>query len=112
MIPWTEDLDLSIFYQEAEKRGFKNNSSKKMLVDSFRNEKEWSVWILYYNDDGKKENIINFILYKSFNYNQNIGVPYWHDHISGESVWANQSSEEGILYDSIIIIIIILIIIY
>jgi hypothetical protein len=51
IVPWTSDLDLSRFYQEAEKRGFKNNSSKKMLIDSFRNEKEWSVWILYYNNE-------------------------------------------------------------
>ena len=51
IVPWTEDLDLFKFYQEADKRGFKNNSSKKMLIDSFRNEKEWAVWILYYNDE-------------------------------------------------------------
>jgi len=50
IIPWSEDLDLSSFYTEAEKRGFKNNSSKKMLIDSFKNEKEWAVWILYYKD--------------------------------------------------------------
>lgn len=51
IVPWTEDLELSNFYHEAEKRGFKNNSSKRMLIDSFRNEKEWAVWILYYNDE-------------------------------------------------------------
>ena len=51
IVPWTEDLDLFKFYQEADKRGFKNNSSKEMLIDSFRNEKEWAVWILYYNDE-------------------------------------------------------------
>jgi len=50
IIPWSEELDLSLFYTEAEKRGFKNNSSRKMLIDSFKKEKEWSVWILYYND--------------------------------------------------------------
>lgn len=51
VIPWSEDLDLSIFYKEAERRGFANNASKKMLVDSFRHEKEWCVWILYYNNE-------------------------------------------------------------
>jgi hypothetical protein len=51
IIPWSEDLDLSSFYIEAEKRKYKNNASKKMLVDSFKNEKEWQVWILYYKDD-------------------------------------------------------------
>lgn len=50
LIPYSDDLDLSEFYAEAESRGFKNNSSKKMLVDCFANEKSWQVWILYYNE--------------------------------------------------------------
>jgi hypothetical protein len=50
LIPWTEDLDLTDFYAEAERRGFTNNSSQKAMVDCFRNESEWCVWILYYND--------------------------------------------------------------
>jgi len=50
IIPWSEELDLSSFYTEAEKRGFKNNSSRKMLIDSFKKEKDWAVWILYYNN--------------------------------------------------------------
>lgn len=48
---WSEDLDLTSFYSEALKRGFTNNSSQKMLVDCFNNEREKCVWILYYNDD-------------------------------------------------------------
>jgi hypothetical protein len=50
MIPWSEDLDLTEFYYTAEQRGFENNSNQKLLVDCFRNEKKWQVWILYYND--------------------------------------------------------------
>lgn len=48
---WSPDLDLSSFYENARKKGFVNNSTKQMLVDSFNNEKEKCVWILYYNDD-------------------------------------------------------------
>lgn len=47
---WSEDLDLSEFYSTAERKGFVNNSSQKMLVDSLAKEKEWCVWILYYKD--------------------------------------------------------------
>jgi hypothetical protein len=50
IIPWTEDLDLTDFYTEAAKRGFVNNASQKMLVDSLAKEEKWCVWILYYND--------------------------------------------------------------
>ena len=50
MIPWTEDLDLEEFYKSAAKRGYENNSSQKILVDCFRDEKEWKVWILHYNN--------------------------------------------------------------
>lgn len=50
IVSWSEDLDLSKFYENAERRGFLNNASQKMLVDCFRNEHEWQVWILYYRD--------------------------------------------------------------
>jgi hypothetical protein len=50
LIEWSEDLDLSDFYVEANKRGFYNNSSQKTMVDCFRNEREWKVWILYHNN--------------------------------------------------------------
>jgi hypothetical protein len=46
---WTENLDLTDFYAEAERRGFLNNSSQAAMIDCFRNEKEWAVWILYQN---------------------------------------------------------------
>ena len=51
VIPWSENLDLASFYVEARQRGLENNSSQKALVDCFKNEREWCVWILYYNDE-------------------------------------------------------------
>lgn len=47
---WSEDLDLSEFYSEALRRGFINNSSQQLMVDCFRKEKDWKVWLLYHND--------------------------------------------------------------
>jgi hypothetical protein len=47
---WTPKLDLTEFYATAEAKGFTNNSSQKMLVDSLANEQLWAVWILYYYD--------------------------------------------------------------
>jgi hypothetical protein len=43
-------MDISDFYAEAEKRGFKNNSTQAMLIDSLKKEKKWAVWILFYNN--------------------------------------------------------------
>jgi hypothetical protein len=48
--PWSLDLDLTEFYAKAEAKGFVNNASQQMLVDSLSKEKEWCVWILYYNN--------------------------------------------------------------
>jgi len=50
MVQWTPDLDLAEFYAIAESKGFVNNASQKMLVDSLAKEQEWCVWILYYNN--------------------------------------------------------------
>jgi|TARA_R110000851_G_scaffold17557_6_gene55552 hypothetical protein len=44
---WNDLLDLSNFYAEAERRGFKNNSSQAAMIDCFRSEREWEAWILY-----------------------------------------------------------------
>jgi hypothetical protein len=49
LVEWHDKLDLASFYANADSRGFVNNASQKMLVDCFRKEKEWQVWILYYN---------------------------------------------------------------
>jgi hypothetical protein len=50
LIEWTESLDLTEFYSIAKQKGFTNNSSQKALVDCFKNEEDWRVWILYYNN--------------------------------------------------------------
>jgi hypothetical protein len=50
VIPWSSDLDLSNFYKIAKSKGFDNNSSQKMLVNCFDNEREKQIWILYYNN--------------------------------------------------------------
>lgn len=50
MIPWTDNLNLTEFYNKALKRGFKNNSSKAALVDCFNDEEEKQIWILYQHE--------------------------------------------------------------
>jgi hypothetical protein len=50
VIEWHPNLDLIEFYSEAGRRGFVNNLSQKTMVDCFRNEREFKVWILYEND--------------------------------------------------------------
>jgi hypothetical protein len=50
VIPWSPELDLTDFYASATERGFVNNASKQMLVDSLAKEDKWGVWILYYNN--------------------------------------------------------------
>jgi len=47
---YNEDLDLTFFYKKCEEKGFTNNSSKEKLIDSFKNDKEYQLWILYYNN--------------------------------------------------------------
>jgi hypothetical protein len=51
VVPWSKTLDLTDFYATAARKGFVNNSSQKMLVDCFDNEREKQIWILYYNDE-------------------------------------------------------------
>jgi hypothetical protein len=41
---------LSDFYIKAEERGFYNNASEQSLIQSISNEREYQLWILYYND--------------------------------------------------------------
>jgi len=50
IVPWTPDLDLTEFYKNCGARGFINNASQQAMIDCFRNEREWCVWILYYNN--------------------------------------------------------------
>jgi hypothetical protein len=51
VIPYNDNLNLTEFYAEADRRGFKNNSSKKAMIDCFQNEKRSQTWIVY--KDGK-----------------------------------------------------------
>lgn len=48
--PWSIELDLTDFYAESSAKGFVNNSSQEAMIDCFRNEDRWGVWILYYNE--------------------------------------------------------------
>jgi len=50
LIEYKDNLNLDLFYKNASERGFNNNSTKKLLIDSFSNEREKCIWILYYND--------------------------------------------------------------
>jgi len=50
IVEYSDDLDLTEFYKLAESKGYTNNSSKKKLVDCFSKEKEYQVWILYYEN--------------------------------------------------------------
>lgn len=47
---YSETLNLTEFYNHAELKGFENNATQHMLVDCFRKEREWNVWILFYNN--------------------------------------------------------------
>ena len=49
MVEWTEELNLSEFYNTAYNKGYINNSSKESLIDCFDNEIRKQVWILYFN---------------------------------------------------------------
>ena len=50
MVEWNETLDLEEFYQEAERRGHRNNANQKSMIDCFKNEDKWNAWILYKDD--------------------------------------------------------------
>jgi hypothetical protein len=50
IIPFSDNIDLTEFYEVAHKKGFVNNSNRKMLIDCFQQEKEKQVWILHYNN--------------------------------------------------------------
>ena len=44
IVPWTEDLDLTEFYVEAQHRGFVNNASQKAMIDCFRDKAMVGGW--------------------------------------------------------------------
>lgn len=49
LVPWSQALDLSDFYQKARIKGYVNNASQQMLVDCFDKEISKQVWILFFN---------------------------------------------------------------
>lgn len=51
LVEYTPDLDLSVFYAEADKRRYENNNSQKAMFDCFSNEKSWAGWMLTYNNE-------------------------------------------------------------
>ena len=50
VIDYSDDIDLTEFYREAGSRGFVNNSSKKAMIDCFKNEREFKAWLLLKDD--------------------------------------------------------------
>lgn len=50
IVPYSDSLDLEEFYSMATNRGFYNNNSKQVLVDTFSHCDRYQTWILYYNN--------------------------------------------------------------
>ena len=46
---YNNDIDLSDFYKEAEKKKFYNNSSQEMLIDYISKYEDSKLWLLFYN---------------------------------------------------------------
>lgn len=47
---YSNDLDLTDYYQLAHSRGFYNNDSKEKVIDTWAHMDRWQVWFLYYNN--------------------------------------------------------------
>lgn len=47
---YSNNLDLTDYYQLAHSRGFYNNDSKEKVIDTWMHMDRWQVWFLYYND--------------------------------------------------------------
>jgi len=47
---YNNSIDLSSFYDCCLQKGFINNASQKRLVDTFKNQKYFKLWILFYNN--------------------------------------------------------------
>lgn len=50
LIPYSDSIDLTNFYAKAHAKGFNNNSSKKMLVETISKENQWQIWLLMHNN--------------------------------------------------------------
>ena len=46
---YDDSLDLNYFYDKCKKKGYSNNCSKSKLVKNLITEKEFKLWILYFN---------------------------------------------------------------
>lgn len=47
---YDDSLDLDYFYDKCKAKGYSNNCSKSKLVKNLMTEKEFKLWILYYNN--------------------------------------------------------------
>lgn len=47
---YQQGMDISIFYQMCLERGFTNNASPERLIDTFKQQKFFKLWILFYNN--------------------------------------------------------------
>jgi hypothetical protein len=50
IVEYSDDLDLTEFYNTAKLKGHNNNSSREKLIGCLSNEREYQVWILYFKD--------------------------------------------------------------
>jgi len=48
VVPWSSDLELSQFYNDAAQRGFINNSSEEQMINCLKDEQRWNTWIVYF----------------------------------------------------------------
>jgi hypothetical protein len=46
-----ESMDLSSFYKTAMERGFVNNINQKVMIDTFKKERDYKAWILFEDDN-------------------------------------------------------------
>jgi hypothetical protein len=49
LVEFNHNLELNEFYDDALQRGYINNSSQSKMIDCFKHERAWKVWILYEN---------------------------------------------------------------
>lgn len=50
LITWSPEIDLSEFYLKSSQKGFVNNSSRKAMVDCFKDERQKQTWILFFHE--------------------------------------------------------------
>jgi hypothetical protein len=50
VVEWSTNLDLTEFYKNALKWNFVNNTSQRVMIDCFNNERLKNFWVLYKHD--------------------------------------------------------------